>query len=61
LDAAFWSPDFTTVFADDGRILIITTDEPPVVRVLTDQSDSGFGGDQARFAATSENFLTPSG
>ena len=61
VDSAFWSPDFRSVYADDGRILSITPDEPSVVRVLTDQVNGGLGGEQARFAATSENFPTPSG
>jgi hypothetical protein len=59
--AAFWSPDYTSIFADDGRILVITPGEPPTVRVLTEQSSSGLDGDQARFAVTRENLLTPDG
>jgi hypothetical protein len=64
LKSAFWAPDFRTVLADDGRILVITTDEPPVVRELVGQSsNTGFGGDPAyaTFAATTANLLTPSG
>jgi hypothetical protein len=59
--SAFWSPDFRSVYADDGRILTITTGEPPVVMVLTDQAGGGLDGDQARFAVTSDNLLRPSG
>ena len=65
LMSAFWSPNWQWVAADDGRILIITTDDPAVTRILT--ADSGsitFGGEDervARFAVTDLNFLTPAG
>jgi len=63
--SAFWSPTWRWVAADDGRILIITTDDPAVTRVLTDESTSvAFGGDDervARFAVTDLNFLIPAG
>jgi hypothetical protein len=63
LNAAFWAPDFDWIAADDGRILIVTTADPSVTRVLTDESHNAvFGGDDprlARFAVTAENILTP--
>ncbi len=63
--SAFWAPNWQWVAADDGRILIITTGDPAVTRILT--ADSGsvtFSGDDeriARFAVTDLNFLTPAG
>ena len=63
LNTAFWAPNFGWIAADDGRILIVTTAEPSVTRVLTDESHNAvFGGDDprlARFAVTAENILTP--
>jgi hypothetical protein len=60
LDAAFWSPDWKWVAADDGRILVITTDEPSVTRVLVDPTDSGGiggdGGKQSTFAITTRDY-----
>jgi hypothetical protein len=61
LAAAFWSPDWSWVAADDGRILVITPDDA-VTRVLVEPADSGFGGDGlARFAVTAEDILTAAG
>ncbi len=64
LDSAFWSPDYQWVLADDGRILAITTDEPPVTRVLVGAlGGSPFGPDdpgRSRFAITAESLLDPS-
>jgi hypothetical protein len=58
LEAAFWSPDGRWVMADDGRILVITPDDPPVVRLLLGARVT-LGGDPqfARIAVTSENVL----
>lgn len=60
LDAAFWAPDWSWIAADDGRILVVTTDDPSVTRVLVDPTNSGgFGGDagqQSTFAITSTDF-----
>lgn len=61
LTAAFWSPDYRWVVADDGRILVITTGATPQVRVLTAATKAGaFGGGEAqlsRFAVTADNLL----
>jgi hypothetical protein len=48
------------VVADDGRILIITPDEPPVVRILLGPR-TVLGGDPqfARIAATVDDLLAP--
>jgi hypothetical protein len=49
--AAFWSPNYQWVAADDGRILIITTGAHPVTRVLTSASRQvTFGGDDPRIS-----------
>ena len=60
--AAFWSPDYKWIAADDGRILVITPGNPPVTRVLTgDSSNIVFGTDApglARFAITKDDLLT---
>jgi hypothetical protein len=60
LEAAFWSPDGRWVVADDGRILIISPDEPPVVRLLLGPR-TVLGGDPqfARIAVTVDNVLAP--
>lgn len=64
LDAAFWAPNWQWVAAFDGRILVITTGDQPVTRVLTDrESSSGNAMDErfSTFAVTDANLLTPSG
>jgi hypothetical protein len=65
LDAAFWAPDWLWIAADDGRILVITPDDPSVTRVLVDPTDSGgIGGDngqQATFAITTTDYATLTG
>jgi hypothetical protein len=65
LDAAFWAPDWSWIAADDGRILVITPDDPSVTRVLADPTDSGgIGGDegrQATFAITTTDYATLTG
>ncbi|HEX5532701.1 MAG TPA: hypothetical protein VFX33_03050 [Actinomycetales bacterium] len=59
LGAVFWEPDGRWVAADDGRILIITPDDPAVTRVLTSNaSDGAFDAELSRFALTSEDVLT---
>lgn len=69
LTSAFWAPNWQWIGADDGRILVITPDDPPVTRVLTDQTQSGRGraeglsGDDPRlasFAVTDADILTAS-
>ncbi len=57
IDAAFFSPDFRSVYADDGRILVITLDATPVVRVLVKPIDMGLDPSQSRFAVTGQNLL----
>ena len=60
MPAAFWSPDGTWVAADDGRILVVVPSDPPVVRMLTDDSDQiRFEGELSRFAVTGEDLLAP--
>lgn len=64
LSAAFWAPSWQWIAADDGRILVITTAEPAVTRVLTDRASSGGGVtlDDERFssfAVTEANLLAP--
>jgi hypothetical protein len=65
LNTAFWSPDGSWVAADDGRILVITVDDPSVTRVLVTATQGGaFGGDDPRlasFAVTEAALLTGSG
>jgi hypothetical protein len=59
---AFWQPAGEWIAADDGRILIITLDDPAVTRVLTDASTRGaFGPGDAfsRFAVTDADLLVP--
>lgn len=58
LRAAFWAPDFSYVVADDGRILVITLDDPSVTRELV--VNANLFGDQpedASFAVTSAELL----
>ncbi len=58
--AAFWAPDGKWVAADDGRILVIVPSDPPVVRVLTEDSSQGrFDGELSRFAVTDADLLAP--
>ncbi len=60
MPAAFWAPDGKWIAADDGRILVIVPDDPPVIRVLTEESDQGrFDGELSRFAVTDEDLLAP--
>lgn len=62
MPAAFWSPDGRWIAADDGRLLVIVPDDPPVIRVLTDESAEGsFEGELSRFAVTGLDLITPSG
>ena len=62
MPAAFWSPDGKWIAADDGRILVIVPTDPPVIRVLTDESAEGrFEGELSRFAVTGLDLLAPPG
>jgi hypothetical protein len=56
---AYWSPDFTWVAADDGRILIIDPADPATTWILTD--DAGITADERfdRFAITAEEIPVP--
>ena len=56
---AYWSPDFTWIAADDGRILIIDPTDPPTTWILTD--DAGITIDERfdRFAITAQEIPIP--
>lgn len=56
---AYWSPDFSWIAADDGRILIIDPTDPAMTWVLTD--DARITADERfdRFAITPEEFPIP--
>ena len=48
--------------ADDGRLLVIVPEDPPVIRVLTDESAEGaFAGELSRFAVTGLDLIAASG
>jgi hypothetical protein len=56
----FWAPNWEWIAAaDDGRILVITPNDPAVTRVLVTGSGGGAGGGTAgpTFAVTSANLL----
>jgi hypothetical protein len=57
---AFWAPNWQWVAADDGRILVITTDDPSTTRVLVDEPRGGRSGGTIgpTFAVTADNILT---
>lgn len=57
----FWAPDGTWIAAtDDGRILVVRPDDPPVTGVLVTGSGGGAGGGTAgpTFAVTSADLLS---
>jgi hypothetical protein len=58
---AFWAPNWQWIAADDGRILVITTDDPSTTRVLVDEPRGGRSGGTVgpTFAVTADNILTP--
>jgi hypothetical protein len=58
---AFWAPNWQWIVADDGRILVITTDDPSTTRVLVDEPRGGRSGGTIgpTFAVTADNILTP--
>ena len=58
---AFWAPNWDWIAASDGRILIITADDPSVTRVLRDDTGSANNESWAEFAVTDQNLLTPAG
>jgi hypothetical protein len=55
----YWSPDFTWIVADDGRILIINPTDPATTWLLTD--DVGITVDERfdRFAITAQEMPIP--
>lgn len=61
LTSAFWAPDFKSIIADDGRILVLTLGPPPVTRVLSKVGGGNpFGEPSAEhsgFAITSEELI----
>jgi hypothetical protein len=59
----FWAPNYQWIAAaDDGRILVITTANPALTRVLRAGTGGGAGGGTAgpAFAITADNLLAPS-
>jgi hypothetical protein len=58
---AFWAPNWDWIAASDGRILIITTADPSVTRVLRDDARSASLVSTPEFAITERNLLTPAG
>ena len=56
---AYWSPDFTWIAADDGRVLIIDPTDPATTWILTD--DARVTADERfdRFAITAEEIPIP--
>lgn len=65
LNAAFWAPDFKSIIADDGRILVVTPTEPPSTRILKKVGGGNPFGDvnpaHAGFAVTSEELASVRG
>lgn len=57
---AFWAPNWQWIAADDGRILVITTDDPSLTRVLVGERSFGRSGGTIgpSFAVTAEEILT---
>lgn len=64
MKSVFWGPDGKTIFADDGRILVIVPTAEPMIRILVDSrggSGAGFADDEPRaseFAITTVEYLT---
>lgn len=62
LNAAFWAPDFKSIIADDGRILVVTPTSPPLTRILTTTGGGDPFGEinpaHAGFAITSEKLVS---
>ena len=60
MNTAFWGPDGETIFAEDGRILVMTPNMDPIIRILVDEGDFGLEADVAErssFAVTTEGYL----
>ena len=58
---AFWAPNGDWIAAGDGRILVITTGDPAVTRVLRDDARAASLVSSPEFAVTEQNLLTPAG
>jgi hypothetical protein len=58
---AFWAPSGDWIVAGDGRILVITTGDPAVTRVLRDDARVASLVSSPEFAVTEQNLLTPAG
>ena len=56
---AYWSPDFTWIAADDGRILIIDPTDPATAWVLTEDARTTADERFDRFAITAEQIPIP--
>jgi hypothetical protein len=56
---AYWSPDFTWIAADDGRILIIDPTDPATTWIVTDDARTTADERFDRFAITTEEFTIP--
>lgn len=65
LNSVFWAPDFTSIIADDGRILVVKAGPPPSTRVLTTVGGGNPFGDpnpgHAGFAVTDESWSQMNG
>lgn len=63
LNSAFWAPNWKWIAADDGRILIVTPEQPSTTRLLTDETKGGGAlindAKFASFAVTESNLLSP--
>ena len=57
--AAYWSPDFTWIAADDGRMLIIDPTDPATTWILTDDAGTTVDERFDRFAITAEEIPIP--
>ena len=66
MKSVFWGPAGKTIFADDGRILVIVPTSEPLTRMLVGSrggSAAGFADDESRgsdFAVTTMEYLQPS-
>jgi hypothetical protein len=56
---AYWSPDFTWIAADDGRILIVDPVDPATTWILTDDAGTTVDERFDRFAITAEQIPIP--
>ena len=63
MKSVFWGPDKKTIFADDGRILVIVPTSEPMVRILADARGGSFAEFTdaeprgSRFAVTTSEYL----